>query len=162
MFFFLIVRRPPRSTRTYTLFPYTTLFRSRGSGIILGRAQSESSPAQEDIVVTGSRISGAPSAAPVIRVTSEDIRNGGQADLGEVARSLPQNFGGGQNPGIGSGQGTQNQNVNVNGASTFNLRGIGHSAPLTPLTGNRLPYSGTQRVIDITARPTAAGERSRT
>src|SRR3546814_15145542 len=23
-----IVRRPPRSTRTYTLFPYTTLFRS--------------------------------------------------------------------------------------------------------------------------------------
>src|SRR3546814_11946890 len=28
MFFFVIVRRPPRSTRTYTLFPYTTLFRS--------------------------------------------------------------------------------------------------------------------------------------
>src|SRR3546814_17692733 len=27
-FFFLIRRRPPRSTRTYTLFPYTTLFRS--------------------------------------------------------------------------------------------------------------------------------------
>src|SRR3546814_13503832 len=26
--FFLIIRRPPRSTRTYTLFPYTTLFRS--------------------------------------------------------------------------------------------------------------------------------------
>src|SRR3546814_15384933 len=28
-FFFLIVRQPPRSTRTDTLFPYTTLFRSR-------------------------------------------------------------------------------------------------------------------------------------
>src|SRR3546814_18572042 len=27
-FFFLMIRRPPRSTRTYTLFPYTTLFRS--------------------------------------------------------------------------------------------------------------------------------------
>src|SRR3546814_2399589 len=27
-FFFLIIRRPPRSTRTDTLFPYTTLFRS--------------------------------------------------------------------------------------------------------------------------------------
>src|SRR3546814_1957564 len=26
--FFLMVRRPPRSTRTDTLFPYTTLFRS--------------------------------------------------------------------------------------------------------------------------------------
>src|SRR3546814_9722741 len=30
--FFLMIRRPPRSTRTDTLFPYTTLFRSiRGS-----------------------------------------------------------------------------------------------------------------------------------
>src|SRR3546814_17350848 len=29
-FFFLMIRRPPRSTRTGTLFPYTTLFRSTG------------------------------------------------------------------------------------------------------------------------------------
>src|SRR3546814_12947843 len=29
--FFLMKRRPPRSTRTDTLFPYTTLFRSHGS-----------------------------------------------------------------------------------------------------------------------------------
>src|SRR3546814_17565171 len=28
LFFVLIIRRPPRSTRTDTLFPYTTLFRS--------------------------------------------------------------------------------------------------------------------------------------
>src|SRR3546814_5095082 len=28
--FFLMIRRPPRSTRTDTLFPYTPLFRSRG------------------------------------------------------------------------------------------------------------------------------------
>src|SRR3546814_15789985 len=27
-----MIRRPPRSTRTYTLFPYTTLFRSWWSG----------------------------------------------------------------------------------------------------------------------------------
>src|SRR3546814_3979082 len=43
--FFLMMRRPPRSTRTATLFPYTTLFRSRQSGadgwrhLRLGRAQ---------------------------------------------------------------------------------------------------------------------------
>src|SRR3546814_1694725 len=30
LFFFLMIRPPPRSTRTDTLFPYTTLFRSRG------------------------------------------------------------------------------------------------------------------------------------
>src|SRR3546814_11599713 len=28
LIFFLMIRRPPRSTRTDTLFPYTTLFRS--------------------------------------------------------------------------------------------------------------------------------------
>src|SRR3546814_2053101 len=30
LFFFYMLRRPPRSTRTDTLFPYTTLFRSPG------------------------------------------------------------------------------------------------------------------------------------
>src|SRR3546814_7128389 len=32
VFFFLMIRRPPRSTRTDTLFPYTTLFRSLPNG----------------------------------------------------------------------------------------------------------------------------------
>src|SRR3546814_10094922 len=35
-FFFLMIRRPPRSTRTDTLFPYTTLVRSAGRGIPIG------------------------------------------------------------------------------------------------------------------------------
>src|SRR3546814_17640226 len=40
--FFLMIRRPPRSTRTDTLFPYTTLFRSEvpvGGGLGIDRAQ---------------------------------------------------------------------------------------------------------------------------
>src|SRR3546814_12151435 len=37
-FFFLMIRRPPRSTRTDTLFPYTTLFRSRRCARRHGRA----------------------------------------------------------------------------------------------------------------------------
>src|SRR3546814_8223803 len=32
VFFFLMIRLPPRSTRTDTLFPYTTLFRSPDDG----------------------------------------------------------------------------------------------------------------------------------
>src|SRR3546814_8183856 len=35
-FFFLKIRRPTRSTRTDTLFPYTTLFRSGSRGSPLG------------------------------------------------------------------------------------------------------------------------------
>src|SRR3546814_7707813 len=44
-FFFLMIRRPPRSTRTDSLFPYTTLFRSLGvllvvrAAIVLERRQ---------------------------------------------------------------------------------------------------------------------------
>src|SRR3546814_15679223 len=33
LFFFLMIRRPPRSTRTDTLFPYMTLFRSAFDGV---------------------------------------------------------------------------------------------------------------------------------
>src|SRR3546814_17986570 len=36
VFVFLMIRRPPRSTRTDTLFPYTTLFRSGSAGQSLG------------------------------------------------------------------------------------------------------------------------------
>src|SRR3546814_19231116 len=36
-FFFLRARRPPRSTRTDTLFPYTTLFRSVDAVIHMGK-----------------------------------------------------------------------------------------------------------------------------
>src|SRR3546814_15092722 len=36
LFFLLMIRRPPRSTRTDTLFPYTTLFRSLFRGLFRG------------------------------------------------------------------------------------------------------------------------------
>src|SRR3546814_12077219 len=51
--FFLMIRRPPRSTRTDTLFPYTTLFRSFNvfpgevEQVVLGH------PAVLDCVVVG-------------------------------------------------------------------------------------------------------------
>src|SRR3546814_11780107 len=53
MFCFLMIRRPPRSTRTDTLFPYTTLFRSAldlgvpiyatafAAGLIRGKLEEE-------------------------------------------------------------------------------------------------------------------------
>src|SRR3546814_13460483 len=39
--FFLMIRRPPRSTRTDTLFPYTTLFRSAELAGIAARPTHE-------------------------------------------------------------------------------------------------------------------------
>src|SRR3546814_12960818 len=40
LFVFLMIRRPPRSTRTDTLFPYTTLFRSHAAEL-LGREETQ-------------------------------------------------------------------------------------------------------------------------
>src|SRR3546814_9785859 len=40
-FFFLMIRRPPRSTRTDTLFPYTTLFRLDDGGAALLHDRNE-------------------------------------------------------------------------------------------------------------------------
>ncbi|HEV7312613.1 TonB-dependent receptor [Sphingopyxis sp.] len=133
----------------------------KGTVMIGGRAaeeaQAEALP--EPIIVTGTRIAGAPAAVPVTEVSAEEIRDSGRADLGEVARSLPQNFGGGQNPGIGNSQGAPNENANANGASTFNLRGIGPNATLTLLNGNRFAYTGVSSVIDVSAIPVSAVER---
>src|SRR3546814_20372376 len=39
--FFLMIRRPPGSTHTDTLFPYTTLFRSTQEGAFAGAAGAE-------------------------------------------------------------------------------------------------------------------------
>src|SRR3546814_12554654 len=47
-----MIRRPPRSTRTDTLFPYTTLFRSRLHRHALGADRGGgSAPAAHDLVV---------------------------------------------------------------------------------------------------------------
>src|SRR3546814_2650441 len=55
MFFFLMIRRPPRSTRTDTLFPYTTLFRSRPRARGGGRPSQPSglSQRQRDVGARG-------------------------------------------------------------------------------------------------------------
>src|SRR3546814_12248004 len=45
LFFFLMIRRPPSSTRTDTLFPYTTLFRSFELGRIEGALARQFLPA---------------------------------------------------------------------------------------------------------------------
>src|SRR3546814_18353735 len=62
-FLFLMIRRPPRSTRTDTLFPYTTLFRSphRQPGTGKGPPPKSSRPLPE---------------LPSIHMISLDLRGG--------------------------------------------------------------------------------------
>src|SRR5690606_40833053 len=123
---------------------------------------SQETTALGTVVVTGTRIRGGESASPVITIGSEDIREAGFTDLGQVVRSIPQNFGGGQNPGVAGGAtsgaaGIANQNLT--GGSSLNLRGLGPDATLTLLNGRRLSYGGFVQAVDISAIPVEAVDR---
>src|SRR3546814_209424 len=52
-FFFLMIRRPPRSTRTDTLFPYTTLFRSPRERNVLEIVTGKDAPTATGVYVGG-------------------------------------------------------------------------------------------------------------
>src|SRR3546814_15522705 len=60
--FFLMIRRPPRSTRTDTLFPYTTLFRSWNSLIPVWSAAMRRAPRWTALIVLAG-VLGAPTMA---------------------------------------------------------------------------------------------------
>lgn len=131
-------------------------------GIVIERvdeaAASPSEVGQGEVIVTGSRIRGGPQASTVITVSRDTMENQGKSDLGSVVRSLPQSFGGGQNPGVGvnvpAGQG-----VDVGGGSSINLRGLGSDATLTLLDGRRLAFTASRQSIDVSAIPFGAVER---
>jgi outer membrane receptor protein involved in Fe transport len=125
-------------------------------------ASSSTATNLESVQVTGTRIRGGSSPSPVITIGSEQVQQEGFTDLGEVIRSVPQNFGGGQSPGVavgatlGSG-GIANQNIT--GGSALNLRGLGPDATLTLLNGRRMSYGGFSQAVDISAIPVEAVDR---
>ncbi len=122
------------------------------------QASGGESAAHSEILVTGTRLRGMAPASTLIRIDGEEIRRAGQANLGEVARALPQSFGGGQNPGIGFNV-PNSSGVNVGSGASFNLRGLGSDATLTLLNGKRLPYSSSANSIDVSAIPVMAVDR---
>src|SRR3546814_858817 len=68
-----MIRRPPRSTRTDTLFPYTTLFRSDGQRIRLESVQN----ANDQATTVAKYITGAPApytAVPWFWSNQYDLR----------------------------------------------------------------------------------------
>ncbi|AXB80221.1 TonB-dependent receptor [Novosphingobium sp. P6W] len=138
--------------------------RFAGDTIIIGspapQATLGSDPSSGDIEVTGSRIKGSPIASPKITIGRQDILDAGFADIGSALRALPQNFAGGQNPGVGRGAAAGGiDNQNISGGSAVNLRGLGQDATLTLLNGARMTYGGFSQGIDISAIPIDAIER---
>src|SRR3546814_13293267 len=90
---FLIIRRPPRSTRTDTLFPYTTPFRSR-----LVRARRAAGSAAADLAADHRRLRSAGAArragdvhpaAPVPRRRGRVPRRGRRAHRALAVSAVP-------------------------------------------------------------------------
>ena len=121
------------------------------------RAAAAASDTSGDIIVTGSQIRGLEPASPVRRDSRAAIERAGYTDLGSYARSVAQNYAGGQNPGVISS--VQAGSENVNSSSTLNLRGLGADATLTLLNGHRLAYDAANQGIDISAIPLIAVDR---
>src|SRR3546814_12190324 len=78
-----MIRRPPRFTRTDTLFPYTTLFRSQSAGIIVRRAGSGSFIAEPKPI--GHMIE--------IRNIAEEIRGRGHDYRARVVQNIEEKAG---------------------------------------------------------------------
>src|SRR3546814_4677144 len=79
--FLLMIRRPPRSTRTDTLFPYTTLFRSLDVEVVGGLVEDEQ-------VVTAEQQRGQGAAAPLTAGEPDDgpvERDAGEQLLDDLA-----------------------------------------------------------------------------
>src|SRR3546814_5040172 len=72
-----MLRRPPRSTRTDTLFPYTTLFRSRFDGGLF--------PAVPGLIVDRSPLP--PLSSVKFRIGTGDKEDNGDGGLGDANQS---------------------------------------------------------------------------
>lgn len=95
---------------------------------------------------------------PDATLTRPDFEAGGFQTVGDVLRSLPQNFGGGLNLGVIFAGGSQNT-TSQSAASTVNLRGLGSDSTLVLVNGQRLAASEGSGAADVTLIPISAVER---
>ncbi len=113
-----------------------------------------------EVVVTGSHIRGANPTSPVHVVSRDEIDRSGYSQIGDLMRSLPENFSGGQNPGVlAADPGATGENSNYSNASTMNLRGLGSDATLTLLNGHRMAGDALYEGSDVSGIPLAAVSR---
>lgn len=125
-------------------------------------AQADTSSASttqrlERVEVTGSNIKriDAVSVSPVQIISREEIQQTGKANVAEVLRNVPQNFGAFDE---------KNTNSFAPGAAGVSLRGLGQKATLVLINGRRVAgYGFAQNIqetfVDLNSIPTNAVER---
>ncbi|MCM8732396.1 TonB-dependent receptor domain-containing protein [Hephaestia sp. GCM10023244] len=136
---------------------------NNGTVIVRGRSQAaafeKDQTAAAHIMVTGSRIRGTNPTIPVRSITRTEIDRSDFSDVGTLMRSLPEAFGGGQNPGVMGASSSVIRNQNVSNASSINLRGLGADATLVLFNGHRMSADSFFQASDISGIPMDALER---
>ncbi len=140
----------------------TTIYLRLSDKKVSETSGAEPAPANDkstEVVVTGTRIRNSNPTSPLHVVSRMDIEQSGDSQIGDVVRSLPENFAGGQNPGVFQANSANIGNQNATNSSTINLRGLGTDATLVLLNGHRLASDFTFQGSDISGIPLEAVER---
>ncbi|ESQ79305.1 TonB-dependent receptor [Asticcacaulis sp. YBE204] len=122
-------------------------------------AEATDGQALIEVTVTGSHLRTAKPTSPVRALVRSDIERSGFSQTGDLVRSLPENFSGGQNPGMIGTNGSRSDNSNVSNASTINLRGLGSDATLVLVNGHRISADSYFQGGDVSGIPLSAVKR---
>ncbi|MEK8052732.1 TonB-dependent receptor [Ideonella sp. DXS22W] len=121
-------------------------------------AAAADTASSSEVVITGSRIRGAPAiGAPVGAVSRDDIETSGASSTAQIIQQMPQVF----NLGVSeSSRGQGGGAGNITYGSGINLRGIGPFATLVLVNGHRIIGQGTSAAsVDPNVLPSLAIER---
>jgi iron complex outermembrane recepter protein len=115
----------------------------------------------DEILVTGSRLRGVPLASPVVTLDRQYLLDEGVVSIQGALANVPQNL---NNIGLTNvltpSPGAYNPTTNNSGGgSSPNLRGLGPSATLSLLNGERLPVASQGFSADLSLIPLLAVER---
>jgi outer membrane receptor protein involved in Fe transport len=117
-----------------------------------------------EILVTGTLIRGeVPVGSPLKSYARKDMIRTGATTLEQFARTMSENFSSSDtvsNAAASSSRFTPDNSANEYNGAAFNLRGVGPSATLTLLNGNRLaPGGATGGFVDISLIPISVIDR---
>lgn len=143
---------------THSLSPSGAILVQAASPTQLGAADPA---AEEEIVVTGTRLRGQTVAAQTDSVTREAIERSAVTTTEDIFAQLPQNFAGlnaGTAYGVDGGSLLAGQNV-FERVTAIDLRGLGAESTLTLIDGGRMAGALYGQVVDVSVIPVDAIDR---
>jgi iron complex outermembrane receptor protein len=122
--------------------------------------EDNKTPGLEEIVVTGTNISGVENkTVPLLTFDRDAIDRSGYATVADFITSLPQNVKSSSNSPDGVLAGTGFGLGNIENSTAANLRGLGANSTLTLLNGHRVAPSAYGSGVDLSMIPLEAVER---